>query len=101
MIPYGQVSSYGRIADLAGFPRRARQVSKSLQHASQNGLTDIPWHRVVNSQGKIAFPQQHPLYLKQIALLKQEGISVNHGKVKLSQYLWQADIATLVLSLPY
>ncbi|ACJ29063.1 Methylated-DNA-(protein)-cysteine S-methyltransferase [Shewanella piezotolerans WP3] len=99
MIPEGKVSSYGKIADLAGLPGRARYVSKALK-AAPNSLA-LPWHRVINSQGRISFAEYSQFYIEQMELLRSEGVIVNRGKVKLSEYEWQPDMATLVLSIPF
>ena len=48
-IPAGMVASYGQIALLAGFPKRARMVGAVMSRASQYG--DYPCHRVVHSDG--------------------------------------------------
>jgi len=50
-IPCGKVCTYGRIAALAGNPRGARQVSRILH--SMTLKYNLPWHRVINSTGKI------------------------------------------------
>lgn len=78
-IPYGKVSSYGRIAKLAGFPRHARHVSKALGQA-HNDLK-LPWFRVIGSDGRIAFDPDSTYYSKQEKLLKNEGIQFIKGKV--------------------
>ncbi|MEE3096411.1 MAG: MGMT family protein, partial [Pseudomonadota bacterium] len=44
-IPPGRVSSFGRIAEAAGFPGRARWVGRVLSQLPAN--TSIPWHRVL------------------------------------------------------
>ncbi|QDF67127.1 cysteine methyltransferase [Shewanella sp. SNU WT4] len=98
MIPAGQVSTYGRIADYAGLLHKARYVSYALAQASHDSL---PWHRVINSQGKIAIAKGNPSYFKQIELLRLEAIQVNHGRVNLKQYLWHPDAATLIFSLSF
>ncbi|BAJ02349.1 hypothetical protein SVI_2378 [Shewanella violacea DSS12] len=36
MVPKGRVSSYGKLADLAGLPGRARYVSKALKMAPEH-----------------------------------------------------------------
>ena len=51
-IPYGKVATYGQIAHLAGYPGRARQVGYAL--AGMPEEMDLPWHRVINAQGKIS-----------------------------------------------
>ncbi|MCL1095110.1 MGMT family protein [Shewanella kaireitica] len=99
MIPEGKVSSYGKIADLAGLPGRARYVSKALK-AAPDSLA-LPWHRVINSQGKISFAEHSQPYIDQMERLRGEGVMVNRGKVKLSDHEWRPDMATLVLSIPF
>jgi len=99
LIPEGKVSSYGKIADLAGLPGRARYVSRALKMAPDT--LELPWHRVINSQGKIAFPETSPYFIEQMQRLRSEAIEVNRGRVKLSKYEWQPDLATLVFALPF
>ena len=55
-IPVGKVLTYGKIAKLAGNPRAARQVSWLLHSSTKK--YNLPWHRVINSQGKIALKSQ-------------------------------------------
>jgi alkylated DNA nucleotide flippase Atl1 len=52
-VPRGQVAGYGEIARRAGLPGRARLVARLL--ADNEDLT-LPWHRVLRSDGRIAFP---------------------------------------------
>ncbi|WP_232775096.1 MULTISPECIES: MGMT family protein [unclassified Shewanella] len=99
MIPAGNVSSYGKIADLAGLPGRARYVSKALKAAPET--LALPWHRVINSQGKISFAEHTQPFRDQMELLRSEGVIVNRGRVKLSDHEWRPDMATLVLSIPF
>ena len=40
-VPLGRVATYGQVAALAGYPRRARHVG----HALRNCPGDVPWHR--------------------------------------------------------
>ncbi|WP_299794522.1 MGMT family protein [uncultured Shewanella sp.] len=99
MIPHGRVSSYGKIADLAGLPGRARYVSKALKSAPD--IMALPWYRVINSQGRISFDEHSQPYREQMEHLRNEGVVVNRGKIRLQEYEWQPDIATLVLQLPF
>lgn len=69
-IPRGRVATYGQIARLAGNPRAARQVSRLLSSCSEK--YGLPWHRVINSLGKISLPD--PWWDVQKALLEKEGI---------------------------
>ena len=52
-IPRGQVAGYGEVARRAGLPGRARMVARLLSH---NDDRRLPWHRVLRSDGRIAFP---------------------------------------------
>lgn len=99
MIPEGKISSYGKVADLAGLPGRARYVSKALKLAPEQ--LSLPWHRVLNSHGKISFEQNSSAFQEQMELLRIEGIVVNRGKVNLSEFEWRPDSATLVMSMPF
>ncbi len=86
-IPRGRVTTYGRVACLAGKPRGARQVSRLLH--SMSGKYDLPWHRVINAQGRISLPRSRG-YELQRALLEEEGIVFSpSGQVDLSLFLWQ------------
>lgn len=55
-IPRGKVSSYGQIASLAGFPGQPRLAGYALHNIPPG--SDIPWHRVLNAQGKSPSPEQ-------------------------------------------
>ena len=69
-IPLGYVSSYGMIALTAGYPNGARQVVRVLNSLSLK--ESLPWHRVVNKEGKIMLSGGDGL--EQIAQLKSEGV---------------------------
>ncbi|EGM69828.1 MGMT family protein [Shewanella sp. HN-41] len=99
MIPQGRISSYGKVADLAGLPGRARYVSKALKSAPEH--LSLPWHRVLNSQGQISFEKNSAAFQEQMELLRIEGVVVNRGKVKLSEFEWRPDMATLVMAMPF
>lgn len=85
-IPPGQVSSYGEIAGRAGLPGRARLVGKVLGQVPE-GL-DVPWFRVLRSDGRIAFPPQSAPYREQRARLIVEGVRVERGRVRLDDFGW-------------
>ena len=87
-IPPGRVSSYGRIAEMAGLPRRARFVAQVLGQR-ENG-DDLPWFRVIGSDGRIKIPLPSPNHALQRRLLQKEGCPVNsRGKVlNLAEKLW-------------
>ena len=83
-IPEGKVMTYGQIAAHAGSPRGARQVARLLH--SMSAKYELPWHRVINAQGKISF-QDRDNRLFQTGLLQDEGVEVSgSGTVDLKRY---------------
>ena len=69
-VPTGKVSTYGEIARLCGFMRQARFVGQALHNLPPN--SNVPWHRVINSQGRISFPRNQAGYRTQKKLLEKE-----------------------------
>lgn len=70
-IPYGQVATYGQIAAIVG-GCTARMVGYTM--AGLLAETDIPWHRVINAQGKIS-PRGNPISSeRQRARLEDERV---------------------------
>lgn len=102
-IPFGRVACYGQIADLAGLPGKARLVGKALGKVPDDGWKgqNVPWYRVINSQGKISFPTENELFVKQRALLQEEEIVVIGSRIKLKDFQWQPDLAELLFKLDY
>ncbi len=85
-IPYGRVSTYGRIAEKCGSPRASRAVGMALHRNPSPGV--VPCHRVVNREGRVApgFAFGGPGIQRQMLL--DEGIEVSEeGYVDLSRYL--------------
>jgi len=86
-IPRGRVATYGQIAALAGDPRAARQVVRTLHSSSDK--EKLPWHRVINSQGRISLPPGRG-YELQKSLLEKEGVKFGLGdRIDLKRYIWQ------------
>ncbi len=87
-IPHGKVATYGQIAAMVSAGLPARIVGFALHGLSEG--TDLPWHRVINSQGRISYAvsrNQHDFLQKK--LLEQEGILfTTNEKVDLKKYLW-------------
>lgn len=71
-IPWGQVRSYGEVAEEAGLPS-ARLVGRIL---AEDGH-DLPWHRVVRADGSFA---PH-IAGEQAARLRVEGILATDGRL--------------------
>ena len=72
-IPFGEVSCYRDIALAAGLPNGARQTARILHSMSKS--QNLPWHRVIKADGRIALPGGNGKE-EQIALLRSEGITV-------------------------
>lgn len=88
-IPRGRVATYGQVAILAGLPRQPRLVGYAM-HALPNG-TDIPWHRVINAQGRVS-PRSGDGAggIRQRALLEAEGLPFDAaGRVSLARHGWK------------
>lgn len=88
-IPRGRVSSYGRIAKLAG-GCGARQVGYALSALSEG--SDIPWQRVVNSEGGISRRSGSDSHRLQRWMLEDEGIHFGpDGRIDLGRFGWPED----------
>jgi methylated-DNA-protein-cysteine methyltransferase related protein len=82
-IPRGEVSTYGGIARRAGLGKRARLVGHALKVAPAS--LKLPWHRVLNAQGRISLPPGSKAHRMQRRLLEEEGILFRNGKVDLAR----------------
>ncbi|HZH44407.1 MAG TPA: MGMT family protein [Lysobacter sp.] len=95
-VPPGQVAGYGEIARRAGLPGRARLVARLL---AQNEDPALPWHRILRSDGRIAFPPGSRGFREQCARLRAEGVKVENGRARptaapartLDEQLWRFD----------
>ena len=81
-IPEGSVATYGQIATMAGAPQQSRLVGRILSRLPKG--SKLPWHRVLNSQGKISNPDP----TRQQDRLEAEGVSLINGRVRLKSYQW-------------
>ncbi|MET0231664.1 MAG: MGMT family protein [Rhodanobacteraceae bacterium] len=88
-IPEGSVSSYGEIATRAGLPGRARLVGHVLGVWQGEPL---PWHRVLRSDGRIAFAPGSQSFRRQVRLLAAEGVLVVDRKVDLAAHGWDRNL---------
>ncbi len=90
-IPEGRVATYGQLAKMVDPPTEIgpedykayspRWVGDAMAACPQ----DVPWHRVINSQGKIS-AKSHAV--KQLRLLQQEGFVFDKDKLDLKKYQW-------------
>lgn len=85
-IPRSKVATYGQIAAYAGNPRAARQVAWILNSSSRKDK--LPWHRVINRNGKISLKPNHGYEIQKM-LLKKEGVKFDKSDViDFELYLW-------------
>lgn len=87
-IPKGRVATYGQVAAAAGFAKQPRLAGYAL-HGLPRG-TSVPWHRVINAQGKVSFPPRSAPYREQRRRLEAEGVVFLGGRVKLARYGWKS-----------
>lgn len=82
------MTTYGEIARAAGVPGGARLVGYAL-HRAPEGLA-LPWHRVINAQGRISLPPGSAAHEEQRRRLRAEGVRFVGGRVDLRRYRWMA-----------
>ncbi len=71
---------------MAGLGRQARFVGKALGKLPAGH--QVPWFRVIRTNGQIAFPVDSEKYEEQKGKLQEEGVEVFNGKVSMSQFRW-------------
>jgi len=84
MVPAGRVVSYGMVAALTDrcTPRIVGYAMASIPEGS-----DVPWHRVINSQGRISLRAGADLQRK---MLEAEGVVFDElGRVDLKRFAWE------------
>lgn len=91
-IPSGKVATYGQVSKTLSKPEGVSKEDFQLSAARWVGLAmaacpnDVPWHRVVNSQGKISKGTDPG---KQKLLLEAEEILFSNGKLSLAEFQWK------------
>ena len=91
-IPRGRVASYGQIAMLLPPPPGVEiEAYKAfgprwVGGAMANCPDDVPWQRVINSQGRIS---ERPGAERQRVLLEEEGVVFVKDKVDLKKFGWK------------
>jgi methylated-DNA-protein-cysteine methyltransferase-like protein len=90
-VPAGRVATYGQIALMLGAPQGVEADAyrafgpRWVGGAMAACPDDVPWQRVINSQGKIS---QRPGAEKQRRLLEAEGIEFVKDRVDMQKYGW-------------
>ena len=85
-IPSGRVMTYGQLAEILGEGYTPRTVGYVMHGADTE---NVPWQRVINSQGKCSTGKMTmPVNLQQ-SILESEGVVFSDkGKCDLNEYLW-------------
>ena len=87
-IPKGKVASYGQVATLLGSPRVARHVGWALS-ACGDAVPPVPWHRVLNAQGRISHRGDVARAQLQRERLEREGVRFDdRERVDLPRFRW-------------
>ncbi len=88
-IPVGRVMTYGQIAEMLGEGYTPRTVG-FVMHAADT--KEIPWQRVINSQGACSTGRMTvPINLQQ-KMLEDEGVKFNEkGRCDLNVYRWSPE----------
>lgn len=90
-VPRGKVATYGQIALMLPVPNEVDHETyraygpRWVGGAMAACPDDVPWQRVINSQGKIS---ERPGAQKQRHLLEAEGIEFIKDKVDFTKYGW-------------
>jgi methylated-DNA-protein-cysteine methyltransferase-like protein len=87
-IPRGRVATYGQVATLAGLHGQARLVGYAMSALAETSA--VPWHRVINAQGRISPRAGEPAgSLLQRLRLEREGVAFDAGgRVSLKKFRW-------------
>ena len=79
-VPRGRVTTYGDLAIALGLRSASRHVGFAL--AALPPRDDVPWHRVINSQGRLSSRAAGAPSGRQKQRLVAEGIAVSpHGRI--------------------
>ena len=99
-IPHGQLATYGQVAELIGAFGCARQVGWALRRLPLP--SEVPWHRVVNAQGRIAMGlSREGSDWMQRQLLLAEGIAVAvDGRLPLARHRWRPPLELVLAAEP-
>ncbi len=87
-IPRGRVATYGQVAAIAGLGAQPRLVGYALAALPED--SSVPWHRVVNAQGRVSVRAEPGADRLQRARLEQEGIRFDpRGRLDLERVRWR------------
>lgn len=97
-IPSGKVATYGQIASMVKKPENVEDNSfrafgpRWVGTAMATCTEDVPWHRVVNSQGRISIRGEGTTVQRE--RLESEGVKFDEqGRINLKVFQWQVPIS--------
>lgn len=97
-IPFGKVSTYGKIGELAGYPNTAREVGVAMSRVPEK--SGLPCHRVVNKNGTLAPSHAFGSKEKQREMLLREGVTFREdGLIRMERHMWPDESGGEQLSL--
>jgi methylated-DNA-protein-cysteine methyltransferase-like protein len=85
-IPTGKVVTYGQIAKMSGYASHARMVGRILKSLPKDST--LPWYRVINSQGRISFPEGSDKFNEQKMRLESEHVVIKNNRIELRKFQW-------------
>lgn len=89
-IPVGKVCTYGKIAELAGYPKASREVGLAMSRAEEE--RNLPCHRVVNKTGTLAPNRAFGGKEKQKKMLEAEGVTfLDSDHIDMQKHKWPDD----------
>jgi len=92
LIPKGKVSSYGRVAQVVSILTQkiiwAQVIGWLLSGLPESAWDQLPWWRVVNKKWVVTSLKLGEKWLRQISLLKKEGVKIvdDHMDMKVYEY---------------
>ena len=85
LIPPAQVATYGQIAEMVTCSPRV--VGYAMAAVPEH--LNLPWHRVINSQGKVSVRSDGAPSTDQRQLLQDEGVAFDkRGRVNFDEAAW-------------
>ena len=78
-VPRGRVTTYGRVAQALGDRGSSKFIWLAMTPSKR--APDVPWHRVVRSDGTLAAPNSGEAVAEKAALLEREGVVISSGAV--------------------
>lgn len=89
-IPKGKVATYGQISRLVG-GCSARVVGYAMARISED--MKLPWHRVVNSKGRVSLKENDGGDIQR-EMLESEGVLFDEtGKIDLKKFQWETFVS--------